>query len=983
MKQFLLKLFSSPSSELLIDSGHITKKKAGTFVSFLYTAFFGLGITSALWQHGSPVFTISALSLLLPVCFTLFIPYRFADSLLRRMLGCGIFFGACVWVWHRLNNEIPFDLALIEGLIIVAFSFLSNGTAKDCDYLFFISCFLMIYAGLIPRRILLYLVPASALVLIAISISERGKNLAGIKKLIRPAGFSPFRNALRSWHLLILQLLIALPVFALILTFIPLHETTDNGYFEVSFATFRRSAMPPDLRKWLKQDRKTGEDPAGDLSIPGNEPDVQSKDGQKADIPDAAGELDGNGRGAPPGKDLVFTVDMPVKLYHLASLYDMYDGRKWQLSRPLAEHKRVNHPVSSTGKTFSVETRYIIHKWFSSSLYAPFRPTGFFSDTSGEIDLSVNWVRLFKLVDVNNFGARLRENITPPLPFPYRVSSRIFVPYLPRTPEEIKAKKQVELSSSISGYIAIQSALEKEKLEKKRLAEEARQKRLEAQRERLRKLAEQREKQRKIAAEKARLKRLAAEKKRGKKFKKSAAAPKPAVKKAVTPPKIVKKSVTVPKAQPPKRIVPVRPVYDQLWQEPLPKSHFVKLPDTLSPRIAELAQKITKDAVLPYEKAIALRDHLRKNYTYRLFAKPTPKGKESVEYFLFDIKEGHCEYFAAALAVLARTLGIPSRVATGFSPGNYNALTRQFEVYEYHAHAWTQIYIEKMGWLTFDAVPPSEIPSQTTPVGIGQFRDPFGDEWKVNPPELTANALKYCKKIFDQDMAERKAREALRAQQKNAKKKAEKPVVPAGKKVKIQKTAKKTDSSSAEKVQQLPDTLRARITPSVKRIKSFARCLILTVQGRIAIAASLVGIILLFIFSRRLLCGAKKVFDNLRMWHCLSHLYDDGLSPEEKIRLIYRALRLLLQSAGMRRNHNQELLDYARDCGKLFKSRYLAKHPASPDAVQKEQLFSANIHRIFSSYYAVEYGRQSISSQELALLMQLFRELALLLHPLL
>ena len=171
MKQFLLKLFSSPSSELLIDSGHITKKKAGTFVSFLYTAFFGLGITSALWQHGSPVFTISALSLLLPVCFTLFIPYRFADSLLRRMLGCGIFFGACVWVWHRLNNEIPFDLALIEGLIIVAFSFLSNGTAKDCDYLFFISCFLMIYAGLIPRRILLYLVPASALVLIAISIS--------------------------------------------------------------------------------------------------------------------------------------------------------------------------------------------------------------------------------------------------------------------------------------------------------------------------------------------------------------------------------------------------------------------------------------------------------------------------------------------------------------------------------------------------------------------------------------------------------------------------------------------------------------------------------------------------------------------------------------------------------------------------------------------------------------------------------------------
>ena len=287
-----------------------------------------------------------------------------------------------------------------------------------------------------------------------------------------------------------------------------------------------------------------------------------------------------------------------------------------------------------------------------------------------------------------------------------------------------------------------------------------------------------------------------------------------------------------------------------------------------------------------------------------------------------------------------------------------------------------------MGWLTFDAVPPSEIPSQTTPVGIGQFRDPFGDEWKVNPPELTANSLKYCKKIFDQEIADRKAKAALRAQQKNAQKKADKPVTPADKKVKIQKTVNK-NTVSHEKVLQMPDTLRARLTPSVKRIKSFARCLILTVRGRIAIAASLVGIILLFIFSRRLLCGAKKVFDNLRMWHCLSHLYDDSLSPEDKIRLLYRALRLLLQSAGMRRQNNQELLDYSRDCGKLFKARYLAKHPASPDAIQKEQLFSANIHRIFTSYYAVEYGSQSVSSQELALLKQLFRELALLLHPLL
>ena len=87
--------------------------------------------------------------------------------------------------------------------------------------------------------------------------------------------------------------------------------------------------------------------------------------------------------------------------------------------------------------------------------------------------------------------------------------------------------------------------------------------------------------------------------------------------------------------------------------------------------------------------------------------------------------------------------GIPARVATGFSPGNFDALNKCFEVYEYHAHAWAQVYFEGSGWLTFDATPPGQIVSRTTPYGFGSLQDPFGDEWRVMPPELTKETQRY------------------------------------------------------------------------------------------------------------------------------------------------------------------------------------------------------------------------------------------------
>lgn len=172
------------------------------------------------------------------------------------------------------------------------------------------------------------------------------------------------------------------------------------------------------------------------------------------------------------------------------------------------------------------------------------------------------------------------------------------------------------------------------------------------------------------------------------------------------------------------------------WWEKIPKEHYLQLPTTITDRLKAKAQGITSNSRSKYEKAMAIRDFLRKNYRYEQFASKVPKGVECVDYFIFQLHAGHCEYFAAAMVILARINNLPARVATGYSPGNYNIMTQQFEVYEYHAHAWAQVFIEDIGWLTFDATPPGRIISKTYPIGIGALKDPFGNEWKVSPPEL-------------------------------------------------------------------------------------------------------------------------------------------------------------------------------------------------------------------------------------------------------
>jgi hypothetical protein len=127
----------------------------------------------------------------------------------------------------------------------------------------------------------------------------------------------------------------------------------------------------------------------------------------------------------------------------------------------------------------------------------------------------------------------------------------------------------------------------------------------------------------------------------------------------------------------------------------------------ISDRTRALAEEITAPHANDLDKARALVTWLRENLTYTLELAEAPEGQEPIDFFLFDRKKGHCEYFASAFAVMARAVGIPTRNVNGFLGGEWNDY--YVAVRAGDAHAWTEVWFPHYGWITFDATPPGQI----------------------------------------------------------------------------------------------------------------------------------------------------------------------------------------------------------------------------------------------------------------------------------
>jgi transglutaminase-like putative cysteine protease len=130
---------------------------------------------------------------------------------------------------------------------------------------------------------------------------------------------------------------------------------------------------------------------------------------------------------------------------------------------------------------------------------------------------------------------------------------------------------------------------------------------------------------------------------------------------------------------------------------------YLRLP-SLDARVPQLAAQITRSASNDFDKAAAIENYLRTRFGYTLQLPLTPV-KDPIANFLFERRQGHCEYFASSMAVMLRTIGIPSRVVTGFRSDEFNDLTGNYVVRAKDAHAWVEAYFPGYGWQTFDPTP--------------------------------------------------------------------------------------------------------------------------------------------------------------------------------------------------------------------------------------------------------------------------------------
>jgi transglutaminase-like putative cysteine protease len=158
---------------------------------------------------------------------------------------------------------------------------------------------------------------------------------------------------------------------------------------------------------------------------------------------------------------------------------------------------------------------------------------------------------------------------------------------------------------------------------------------------------------------------------------------------------------------------------------------YLRLPD-LDRKVADLARQVTSSATNNYDRAAAIQNYLRSNFRYTLDPSAI-EPKNPIVSFLFKSRSGFCEYFAAAMAVMLRTLNIPSRLVNGFQTGSYNRVGKDFVVRARDAHSWVEVYFPKYGWITFDPTP-----ADPNPVRAGAWDDYldalslFWSEWVIN-----------------------------------------------------------------------------------------------------------------------------------------------------------------------------------------------------------------------------------------------------------
>lgn len=128
---------------------------------------------------------------------------------------------------------------------------------------------------------------------------------------------------------------------------------------------------------------------------------------------------------------------------------------------------------------------------------------------------------------------------------------------------------------------------------------------------------------------------------------------------------------------------------------------YLQLPEDFSARVATTALSVTVGAETPFAKAKAVETYLR-TFPYNDSIPAPADDQDPVEYFLYELKEGYCDYYATAMVLMLRHLGIPSRVVSGYAEGVFDDESGVYYVFDKDAHTWVEVFFPGLGWVEFE-----------------------------------------------------------------------------------------------------------------------------------------------------------------------------------------------------------------------------------------------------------------------------------------
>ena len=169
-----------------------------------------------------------------------------------------------------------------------------------------------------------------------------------------------------------------------------------------------------------------------------------------------------------------------------------------------------------------------------------------------------------------------------------------------------------------------------------------------------------------------------------------------------------------------------------LMNEPLRDPAFAdeQLRDSAYAQVYDLALQWTAGEETPYDAVKAIENRLQEDYRY---AERVPTRDIPLHGFLFEERAGYCQQFSGAMALMLRMVGVPARVAAGFSPGSYNRDSKEYRVRDLDAHSWVEVYFTGIGWVPFDPTP-IRAPAESQSSGLLATSAARADAGEVSNP---------------------------------------------------------------------------------------------------------------------------------------------------------------------------------------------------------------------------------------------------------